>query len=111
MGPCRALLWSDRLAEAAAAFNAVLEDASALGDDGSVPYTLAHLALTHCLAGDLREAAARAAEGHELSVQAGLASEQAMLLGVRHSSRRTRATPKPAACSPPKPSPSASAAR
>ena len=78
-----ALLWSDRLAEAAAAFNAVLVDASALGDDGSVPYTLAHLALTHCLAGDLGEAAARAAEGHELSVQAGLASEQAMLLGVQ----------------------------
>lgn len=77
------LLWSDRLAEATAAFNDVLERADAAGDDGSIPYTLAHLALTHCLAGDLGEAAARAAEGHDLSVHAGLASEQAMLLGVQ----------------------------
>jgi DNA-binding CsgD family transcriptional regulator len=76
------LLWSDRLAEAAAAFSAVLEDANAAGDEGSVPYTLAHLALTRCLAGDLDEAATLAAEGHELSIQAGLASQQAMLRAV-----------------------------
>jgi len=78
-----ALLWSDRLAEAAAAFKALLEDATALGDDGSVPYTLAHLALTRCLAGNLGEAAALAAEGRELSVQAGLASEQTLQLAVQ----------------------------
>jgi DNA-binding SARP family transcriptional activator len=77
------LLWSDRLTEAVTAFRAVLEHAEAVGDDGTVPYTLAHLALTHCLAGDLEEAAAMAAEGHELSIQAGVASEEAMLLGVR----------------------------
>jgi DNA-binding SARP family transcriptional activator/class 3 adenylate cyclase/predicted ATPase len=78
-----ALLWSDRLTEAANAFNAVLDHANAVGDDGLIPYTLAHLALTHCLAGELGEAAAVAAEGHALSIQAGLASEQAMLLAVR----------------------------
>jgi tetratricopeptide (TPR) repeat protein len=78
-----ALLWSDRLTDAATAFDAVLEHANAVGDDGVVPYTLAHLALTHCLAGQLEEAAAVAAEGHDLSVQTGLASERAMLLGVQ----------------------------
>ncbi|MGH2801602.1 MAG: ATP-binding protein, partial [Thermoleophilaceae bacterium] len=76
-------LWSDRLEEATAEWNALLQDAAARGDEGSMPYTLAHLALTHCLAGELEEAAALAAEGHELSIETGLASEQSMLMAVR----------------------------
>jgi DNA-binding NarL/FixJ family response regulator len=78
-----ALLWSDRLEEATAEWHLLLEDAAASGEEGSMPYTLAHLALTRCLLGELEEAATLASEGHELSIETGLASEQSMLMAVR----------------------------
>lgn len=78
-----ALLWSDRLEEATAEWHLLLEDAAATGDEGSMPYTLAHLALTRCLAGELEKAGALASEGYELSIETGLASEQAMLMAVQ----------------------------
>jgi DNA-binding CsgD family transcriptional regulator len=77
-----ALLWSDRLEEATAEWHLLLEDAAATGDEGSMPYTLAHLALTRCLAGELEKAGAVASEGYELSIETGLASEQALLMAV-----------------------------
>jgi DNA-binding NarL/FixJ family response regulator len=78
-----ALLWSDSLEEATAEWHLLLEDAAATGDEGSMPYTLAHLALTRCLAGELETAGALASEGYELSIETGLASEQAMLMAVQ----------------------------
>jgi DNA-binding CsgD family transcriptional regulator len=78
-----ALLWSDRLEEATAEWRLLLEHAATTGDEGSMPYTLAHLALTRCLLGELEEAATLASEGHELSIETGLASEQSLLMAVR----------------------------
>ena len=76
-------LWADRLDEATAEFNALLEDAAATGDEGSMPYTLAHLALTRLLAGELERAGSLASEGYDLSMETGLASEQSLLMAVR----------------------------
>jgi DNA-binding NarL/FixJ family response regulator len=78
-----ALLWDDCLEEATAGWKARRGDAEAAGDEGSMPYMLAHLALTRFLAGELEEAAAFASEGRELAIEAGLASEQGMHLGVQ----------------------------
>ena len=77
------LLWNDRLAEATTAWDAIMDAATAAGDDGSMPFTLAQLALTRCYAGDLTEAARLAEDGYELAVQSGRGGDLAMVLAVR----------------------------
>ena len=77
-----AALWREELAAASSDLAALAEEAERQGDDGSLPYTFAHLTLAECLAGRLEAAAAHAARGREIAEQVQAEGELAFLLAV-----------------------------
>ncbi|HET9545215.1 MAG TPA: AAA family ATPase [Gaiellaceae bacterium] len=64
-------LWWDELERAHAEFEELAAAARATGDEASLPYVLFMLAQTECRLGAFDEAAARAEEANELTVQSG----------------------------------------
>jgi class 3 adenylate cyclase/DNA-binding CsgD family transcriptional regulator len=74
--------WTDELERARDAFERLLTRAGEVGDESSQPYVLALLGQVECALGDLDAAAARAAAGRELAVQAGQATVIALVTAV-----------------------------
>ena len=76
-------LWTDRAAEAATVLRGYRENATAHGDEGSLPLILAELAVAEFLVGRWPEAAAVAEQSLEIAVQAAQRPPQAFALAAR----------------------------
>ena len=77
------LHWSDDLGGARDQIDAALESCADIGDEGSVPLLMRYRATTGWLTGDWEQALRDAEEGHEVALQTGQPSQQAVLAGVR----------------------------
>ena len=77
------LHWSDDLDGARDQIDAALKSCADIGDEGSVPLLMRYRATTGWLTGDWEQALRDAEEGHEVALQTGQPSQQAVLAGVR----------------------------
>ena len=76
-------LWTDRQDGAISLFRRLGRRAGEIGDEGSIPTVLAHLALAQFVAGQWADAETSAAEGHEAATQAGERQQEAIALSAR----------------------------
>ena len=74
---------ADDLGGARDQIDAALEASAAIGDEASVPLLLRYRATTGWLTGDWEQALQDAVEGHEVAIQTGQPSQQAVLAGTR----------------------------
>ncbi|MCA1683172.1 MAG: LuxR C-terminal-related transcriptional regulator [Actinobacteria bacterium] len=81
--PAYLLLWIDEAVTAAASLREHLADARARGDEGSLPWIVAALALAEYMAGRWEEAARLAEEGYEIALQSGQRTQRASSLSTR----------------------------
>jgi len=84
------LIWLDELDEARSVLRALLEQADARGEEGSLPWILAWLAVAEFQAGDWAEAILSAEEAMEIAVQTSEEPLRLRALGVRALARAAR---------------------